>query len=211
MLRRHSLTLLLSLFALFPRAAGAQPTGEAPRISIGGGAGLAFLYHGDFDFTPWAWDADLRIRMSRRVMLEVAAGEWRHEETNVYQDLPYGTGPGRIGQLEQTIRRQMQMAQANLLFRGGTTRVAAVVGGGVGILNHKRQTRSLSTGCSSGAVCGDFGSEFSRGIGTGQAVGGIEARIAGGLFGHGTARFIVPFEDPGGMELRLTAGVRWGF
>jgi hypothetical protein len=202
--------VLLVAFALLPATAGAQST-ESPRVSIGAGAGVAFPYHGDYNFTPWAWDADLRIRMSRRVMLEVAAGEWRHDETNVYEDLPYGVGPGRIGRLEQTSSRQMQMAQANVLFRGGGARVAALAGGGVGVLNNKRQTRSLSTGCSPGPVCGDFRSEFSRAMGTAQGVGGIEVRISGGLYAHGNARFIVPLEDAGSMELRLTAGLRWGF
>lgn len=211
MLRRHSLMLLLAMLALFPRAAAAQYTDEAPRVSAGAGLGIAVPYHGDFDFTPWAWDADVRIRMSRRVMLEVAVGEWRHEQTDVYAEIPYGVGQGRIGQLETSTSRQMQMAQVNVLARLGSARIAAVLGGGAGILNHERQTRSLSTGCTGGAVCGDFRSEFSRGMGTGQGVGGIEARIAGGLYAQANGRFIVPFDDPGGMELRLTVGGRWGF
>ena len=66
--------VLLGTFALLPAAAAAQVTDSVPRIAIGFGAALAVPLHGDFDFTPSAWDADLRVALSRCVLFEAAVG-----------------------------------------------------------------------------------------------------------------------------------------
>ena len=59
-----------------PCASGRRGSASGPpRVAIGAGAGMAVPFHGDFDFTPWAWDADIRSAMSRRVLLEVTVGD----------------------------------------------------------------------------------------------------------------------------------------
>lgn len=56
----HARWVVLGPLVLLPGAAAAQATDSPPRVAIGAGAGVAFPLHGDFDFTPWAWDADVR-------------------------------------------------------------------------------------------------------------------------------------------------------
>lgn len=108
--------MILGAFVLLPGAVAAQGTDSVPRVAIGAGAGLALPFHGDFDFTPWAWDADLRVALARHALLEAAVGEWRHSETSVAQNIQVTIPPGTIGRLERTTTRVQRILQANLLF-----------------------------------------------------------------------------------------------
>jgi hypothetical protein len=211
MMKRSTLATgaMLSLLILTPCAASAQP--DQPRVSVGAGAGLAIPFHGDFDFTPWAWDADLRVAVSPHLLIEAAVGEWRHSESRVSEAIRVATPPGTIGRLEQTTGRVQRIYQANALFTAGAGRIRATAGGGVGLLQHDRQTRTTTSGCSPGVTCGSFESAFSSATGSVQAVGGVEVRIAGGIALYGQTRFVVPMTDPGGSDLRVTAGARVGF
>jgi hypothetical protein len=200
--------VVLVVFALVPAAAAAQST-DAPRVSIGAGAGVVFPYHGDFDFTPWAWDADFRVAMARRMVLEIATGEWRHSATSITENIVLTPPPGVVGRLERTTRQAGRMLQVNVLFSGATGRVRVNAGGGIGLLQHQRRTQAITSNCSAGVPCGSSAWDFSRTAGTAQAVGGLEVGLGGGFAAQGHARFIVAMTDPGGSELRVTAGVRW--
>ena len=201
---------LFGALVLVPRIAAAQED-STPRVSVGAGAGVAFPFHGDFDFTPWAWDADVRIAMSPHVLFEVAVGEWRHTDSLVRQNIPVTPGGGTIGRLEQSTTRAQRSLEANVLFTGARGRVRTNVGGGIGLLQHHRDTSHVTADCSPGTSCGSFESAFSNVSGSAQAVGGAEVRLAGGLALYGQVRFVVPFADPGGSDLRATTGLRWSF
>jgi hypothetical protein len=203
--------MLLGAFALLPAAATAQVRDSAPRVSIGGGVGFALPFHGDFDFTPWAWDADVRVAMSRRVMLEAAVGEWRHVEKTGAENIQVPMPIGVIGHLEQATTRTQRTLQANVLATRTAGRLRVFAGGGVGLLRHVRRTRTVAERCSGEAACGTFESTVSSAAGTAQAVGGAEIRVAGGLNLYGQMRFVVPMTDLGGSELRVTSGLRWSF
>jgi hypothetical protein len=207
---RTRLAVLLVLTFLPAAAARAQPV-NPPRVSIGAGLGLALPFHGDLDFTPWAWDADVRIRLARRGLLEVAVGEWRHSESRVVENIQVTPPPGAIGRLEQTTSRAQRMLQASLLFEGATGRLRVAGGGGVGLLQLNRRTRTITTGCSPEVSCGASTSAFTNAAPTTQVLGGVEVTLGGGVAVHGQARFIVNLRDVGGSETRLTAGVRWRF
>lgn len=133
--------VLLGALVLLPAAASAQAINQPPRVSIGAGAGLALPLYGDFNFNPWAWETDVRVALSRRGLLEVAAGEWRQSEARVVHDIRLTPPPGTIGRFEQTTTRSQRMLQANLLFRGTMDRLRVTAGGGVGLLQHHRRTR----------------------------------------------------------------------
>jgi hypothetical protein len=209
---RMRVTWLLSgAILLSPALAAAQSSDPGPRLSVGAGAGVAFPLHGDFDFTPWAWDADVRIAMARHVLLEVAVGEWRHSESRVTENIPVTMPTGMIGRLEQKTTRVQRSSQINVLFRGSAGRVRITGGGGIGLLQHDRRTRQDVSGCSQGVTCQSFESSFSNTSFAAQAVGGAEVALAGGFAVYGQARFVVPTSDPGGGDIRVTAGVRWGF
>lgn len=103
------------------------------------------------------------------------------------------------------------MLQVNVLVRDTAGRRRLAAGGGVGLLQFDRRTRQVTEGCSPEVSCGSFESKFSNSSGSAQAVGGLEVALAGGLAVHGQVRFVVPMTDPAGSDLRVTAGLRWGF
>lgn len=203
--------VVLGSLALLPGVAAAQGTSGPPRLSVGAGAGLALPFHGDVDFTPWAWDADVRLAMARHVLFEVAVGEWRHADTSVSTNLPGTTSKEVIGRLERQTSWVQRTLQANLLFTAAPGRVRVTAGGGVGLLQHRRRTRTLAQDCTPVTLCGSFESGVSNSSGTAQGVGGAEVRLRAGLALYGQARLVVPITDPGGSDLRITTGLRWGF
>jgi len=203
--------LLIGLLVALPAGARAQGASSTPRASIGAGAGMALPFHADFDFTPWAWDADARVALSRRVLVEVVVGEWRHKETTSGDNIPAPAFPDVIGHLEQTTTHVMRTMQVNLLAAGTAGRVRVAAGGGVGLLRHLRPVVTVAENCSGAATCGTFHSDVSAATATAQAVGGVEVWLTRVVGLYGQARFVVPLTDPGGSDLRLTTGVRLGF
>ena len=203
--------ILFGATLILSDAAAAQSQDPLPRVSVGAGAGVAFPLHGDFDFTPWAWDADVRLAISRHVLVEVAVGEWRHSESTVLENIPVTPPPGMIGRLEGSTTRVQRSSQLNVLFRGAAGRVRITGGGGAGLLQHRRRTRQDVSGCSPGVSCQSFESTFSNTSFAAQLVGGAEVVLGGGLAVYGQTRVVVPASDPGGSDVRVTAGVRWGF
>jgi hypothetical protein len=180
-------------------------------VAIAAGAGIAFPLHGDLVFTPWAWEADLRVALARRGLLELAAGEWRHSTSRVVEHIHVTPPPGTIGRFEQTTGRTQRMLQANLLFRDTTGRLHVTAGGGVGLLQHRRRTRTVTSGCAAEVSCGTTDASFTNASGTAQAMGGLEVALMSGLAAYGQARLLVNMRDVGGSETRITAGLRWSF
>lgn len=203
--------LLLAAFVLTPGLSWAQPSAPTPRVSIGGGLGFAVPFHSDFDFTPWAWEADVRVALSSRVLVEAVVGEWRLSETDRARDIVVSMPPGRIGRLDQTTTRVQRMVGANVLFTSGPGRVRLVAGGGMGLVQYDRRTRQTTGDCSPGVSCGSFETSFSNASATAQGVGGAQVRLSARFAVYGQARLVVPMKDPGGSDLRVTTGLRWGF
>ena len=84
-------------------------------------------------------------------------------------------------------------------------------GGGAGFVQFNRQTRQLTSDCTPQVPCGPFESSFSNLTFGAQIAGGVEVRVAGGLAIYGQVRLVVPVSDPGGSDVRVTTGLRWGF
>ncbi len=116
-----------------------------------------------------------------------------------------------IGRFEQTTTRVQRSIQANILVTGARGRIRVSAGGGGGLLVHERRTRQVSEDCSPTVPCGPFESTFSNASGAAQGVGGVEVELARRLALFGRVRFVVPFSDPGGADLRVTTGLRWAF
>ena len=211
--RSRTMRSLVAALVLLPPIASAQTADSTPLVSVGAGAGVAFPFHGDFDFTPWVWDADMRVAIARHVLFEVAAGEWRHTERVASQNIPI-IGGGVIGRVDHTTTHVQRSLQANLLFTAPLGRVRFNAGGGVGLLQHHRQTTAVTTACPPAAACGPFESSISNPAGSVQGVGGAEIRLAGSLALYGLVRFVVPlvpYADPGASDLRAVTGLRWRF
>lgn len=199
---------------LMPWAAAAQDNGLPPRVSVGGSAGIALPFHGDFDFTPWAWDADVRFALSPHALFEVAVGDWRHSERTTRENLPVQgpSGPiGSIARYEETTTRVQRSVQANLLFTGAAGRVRVNGGGGGGLMTHERSTRSVTEGCSPQVSCGESHFAFSSISAAFQAVGGTDLQLSRQVALYGQVRLLVPMRDAGSSDVRLTTGVRVGF
>ena len=96
--------LLLGALVLVPRMSAAQSS-STPAVSVAAGAGVAFPFHGDFDFTPWAWDADVRVAMAPHALFEVALGEWRQTDTFARHNIPVVPGGSVIGRVEEKTTR----------------------------------------------------------------------------------------------------------
>jgi hypothetical protein len=191
--------------AIVPAVAAAQ--GAPPRVAIGAGAGAAFPFHGDFDFTPWAWEGMARVALSPHVLMEGMVGEWRHAETFLAMDVP--SPPGTIGRVTQTTRRTQRSWQVNVLATRPIGRLRVSGGGGVGILQHERRTQTTASDCSPGVTCGASESTASSAAGALQVAGDVEARLAHDIAIFGQARLVVPMSDRAGSDMRITAGLRW--
>ena len=84
---QRSLFRILLVFTIgsapvFLAAAQAQGT-EPERLSLGVAAGVANLWHGDFDFTPVSWQADVRFRTGRFFASDVFFEQWRRRDEEV--------------------------------------------------------------------------------------------------------------------------------
>jgi hypothetical protein len=203
--------MLFGISVLLPRLASARQADVTPQVSVGVGAGFANPFHGDLNFTAWAWEADVRLAMSRHLLLEVAVGDWRHDESFVRENIPVIPGEGVIGRFEQTTTRVQRSVQTAMLFTAARGRIRISAGGGAGFVEFSRRTRQLTSECTPPIQCGPFESSFSNFAIGAQIAGGAEARIVGGLAVYGQVRLVVPVSDPGGSDLRVTAGLRWGF
>ena len=175
---------------------------------MGAGAGVAIPFHGDFDFTPFTWDTGVRVGLSEHVLVEVAGGESRHTRRRVETNLV--ANGATIGRFEQITTHAQRFAQVNVLATGATGRLRVSGGGGVGLLQFARRTETTTTDCSPGIMCGVSGSSTSRISGSVQAVGGVDVSLTTRVALYGQGRFLVPLTDPGGSDLRVTAGVRVG-
>jgi len=200
----------LVLTAAMPAVSTAQSAVPATRMSVGAGVGVAVPFHGDFNFTPVTWDADVRLPMSERLLVELAVGDWRRSDAEVRTNLPTTSPPGVIGRLEQATSNVQRTWQVNALLAASLGRVRMTGGGGVGLLQYERRTETTTEDCSAGVSCGTFVSTFSNVSVAVQAVGGAEVHVSRAVAIYGQARFVVPTSDPGGSDLRFTVGARWG-
>jgi hypothetical protein len=192
--------------AALPVTAAAQT--RTPRLSAGAAAGAAFPWDGDLDFTAGAWQIDGRAGLSSRVLLDVAFDGWRHARTTTYMDVPGGLAGG-IARIEQTTRDRQDLWQVDMLATASAGRLRLAAGGGVGFLRYTRRTETNTSGCTAGVPCGMFESTSSDVAGTVQAVGDLDARLAGRLDAFGQTRIVIPLTDPGSGDVRVLAGVRW--
>lgn len=204
---RACLCIVLVLCGLSARAAA---QGAPPRVAVGAGIGLARPLHADFDFIAPAWDGDVRVALSDRLLFEAAVGDWRRVETDVLEDVPTTNPPGIIGRAESRTTRVQRSYQGNLLLTGADGRLRMSAGGGVGLVQHTRRSETRTDECSAGVTCGRFESTFSSATGSIQAAGGVEWRLSRRVAVSGQARFVVPMTDPGSGDLRFTAGLRVG-
>ncbi|HEX5216624.1 MAG TPA: hypothetical protein VFV98_14280 [Vicinamibacterales bacterium] len=207
--RNHATLVLIGLLLALPTAAAAQSSPAPPRVSFGAGIGVAVPAYEDMNATPPAWEADVRLALTKHLLFEGVIGEWRHSETHVSHNLP--ASGGVIGRLEETTTRRERTMQANLLATGTQGRVRFSGGGGIGFLQYHRQFRQELTECSPQVSCGAHESPFSSSSTTVQGVGGIDVRLVGGLAAYGQVRLTIPVPDPSGGGVRFMTGVRWGF
>jgi hypothetical protein len=186
---------------------------EPPRVTLGGGGGIATPFHADFDFTAGEWQASVRVAMSEHLMLEGFVSAWRHSSSTerVNQLVSGPGGPiGRVGRIETVSQRTVRIVGANLLGRGTIGRVSVYGGGGIGIWNMDRRYTQTSSGCEPAAqhLCNTFESPFSSGTLSAQALVGLDVAITSRVAAFGQFQITAPAPDIAAGHGSVTGGIR---
>jgi hypothetical protein len=182
-LRRLSISMFVMSLAI---PVYAQTAGE-PHLAVGGGAGIATPFHGDFDFTPLAWSVSVRGHAERHLIIEGFMWGWRHTSSQTFD----------AGRIEQQTTRTVRVVGVNILGRS-TGRLSFYGGGGPGYWLHARRFTQTP----------GSGNTFNSSTFTVQGVGGFDAAITSRLIAFGEYQVVVPIEDPGIGHGAVTAGVR---
>jgi len=207
---RIGLPALAVLFILAACPAAAQgPDGR--HVSVGAAAGLATPWHGDFDFTATAWQADVRFDTARHFGFGVFFEEWRHTGEAFFTNQTISGPNGSLGRVERITARTDHRTRAlgwNLVARGTASRVTVSGGGGVSYLLYSRDFRQTMSGCEPASLCRASGQEFNNGSFAAQLQGGVDVGIAPHVAAMGQFRAIFPIEDPGGGHHTIMGGIR---
>lgn len=193
----------------------ARATAQEPdqKVSAGVAAGLAIPFHGDFNFTATAWQADVRISTARHFALGFFIEEWRHTDEDVLigQSITGPSGPlGRADRIETQTEHRTRAVGANLLARGTTGRVTFTGGGGISYLLYRREFSQRMSGCEPASLCTDFSQEFDNSSLAGQVQAGVDVAVAAHVALMGQFRLVVPINDPAGGHNSFVAGIRFG-
>ena len=209
---------VLSASVAFVLASAAAPAAaqdpDRRHVSVGAAAGIAAPYHGDFEFTATAWQADLRVDTKRHFGFGVFFEEWRHSDERVLTDQAI-TGPdgplGRVDRIVITTDHRTRVLGWNLLARGTAARVTFSGGGGVSYLLYSRDFQQTLSGCDPALLCRDTSNEFDNSSFAAQVHAGIDVEVAPHVAVMGQFRALFPMQDPGGGHNTIVGGVRVGF
>jgi hypothetical protein len=201
-----------ALVAVATADAGAQTVAE-PRLTFGGGAGIANPFHGDFDFTPATWQASVRAHQGHHLVVEAFLSRWWHRSSSESFDvLVHGpSGPlGRVERIAQETTRTVHVVGANVLGRASSGRLSLYGGGGPGYWLHERRFTQTATGCQPSVpqLCGTDENVFNSSALTVQGVAGVGVAIASRVSAFGEYQAVFPIEDPGIGHGAITAGIR---
>ena len=181
------------------------------RVSLGAAAGLATPFHGDFDFTASAWQADIRLNASRYIGFTVFLEEWRHRDEDVLTDQTISGPSGPLGRAGRVTTRTDHRTRAlgwSLLGRGNAGRVTFTGGGGISYLVYSRDFTQTSTGCEPASLCSQFSRQLDNSSFAAQLQAGVDVAVAPHVALMGQFRLLVPVEDPGGGHNTFVGGVR---
>ena len=209
----HRVVLFVLAINLVVNTALAAAQEPDQKVSAGVAAGLAIPFHGDFNFTATAWQADVRITTASHVALGLFVEEWRHTDEDVLigQTITGPSGPvGRADRIETQTEHRTRAIGANLVARGTTGRVTFTGGGGISYLFYEREFSQRMSGCEPASLCTDFSQEFDNSSLAGQVQAGIDVALAPHVALMGQFRLVVPTNDPAGGHNSFVAGVRFG-
>jgi hypothetical protein len=206
---RFAAALALALVPI-PALVCAQ-TPAPPSLAVGGGGGIAFPLHGDFDFQPAAWHVTVRARTATYLWIEGEYGQWRHAENDVRLNQPI-TGPGgplgRIDRLTIETRHLNQTLALNVLAGGSSGRVHIWGGGGPAFLDYSRRFRQTPEGCQGNVPCGSFENTHSSGQFAVQLTAGVDVALTRWIGVYGQYKFVSPIDDPGSGHQAILGGAR---
>ena len=181
------------------------------RVSLGAAAGIATPFHGDFDFTATAWQADVRVATARHFGFSVFFEDWRHRnEQQIANQVISGPG-GVLGRADLvTIRTEHQTRALgwSLLVRGSAGRLTVNGGGGVSYLRYSRDFSQTLTGCEPASICRDATSSFENNRFAGQVQASIDVALASHVALMAQYRLFVPVQDPGSGHATAVGGLR---
>ena len=184
---------------------------DARHVSIGGAAGVAMPFHGDFDFNAVSWQADVRVDTMRYFGFSVFFEEWRHDDEEVLTDRTIQGPNGVLGRVDRvTIRTEHRTRVGGFSFLGHGTagRVTFNGGGGISLLTYSRDFSQTMTGCVPATLCGDSSHEFGSNSFAAQFQGGVDVAIVRHVAAMAQFRAVVPIEDAGGGHSTVMGGVR---
>ena len=204
------LVVVVAAFAAATTAAGQD---REPRFTIGGGAGVTYPFHGDFDFHAAGWEVVARGTPAAHLTVEAFASTWRHTTETKRIGLPL-QGPsgviGTVGELSQQTRDQIQAFGVSLLPTFSAGRATFVVGGGANVMffQHRFEQELRDCVATTAITCGRFSNAHTSSDLGAHAVAGIDVRVMARLTAFGQYRILVPVRDPGSGHAAVLAGVR---
>jgi opacity protein-like surface antigen len=198
-------------------AAQSRPPAQSG-VSVYGGAGELTLGRSDLEVRhALGGEGGVRFPLSDRVRIDVSIGQFRNHVAATYFDVPISSPTallGRAERLDQRTDRTTSTADVVVMRTGGTGRLRAAAGGGVGLIVLGRTFRQTLSGCSAGTTqfCGgETGTDSTRSSGTGVGLGTVDVRLTPRLAVYGSGRVVLVLRDVASSGVRVTAGVRMSF
>jgi hypothetical protein len=208
---RIEVVIHLLIFVVQPAAAQSEP----PAFSVAAGAGVAFPFHGDFDFNAFDWHASIRTRVAKHVVVEGMFDEWRHTTRRATDDVTFRTLAGSVlghaDQVRTDDARRTGVLGLNFLLTGGAGRLRIAGGGGPSLLTFRNTYSTSYTGCTTTTTsgCRDFTNTNSEATFAAQAILDVDVAITPNISAFGRALIVGPPQDPGAGHLGLVAGARF--
>jgi hypothetical protein len=206
-----SAALLLVVLAMPAAAQTADP-----RVAVSVGAGAAYPFHGDLDFTAAAWQVAVRGRPAKHFLVEAFFDRWRNTSEDVFENIAVQGPSGVLGRIARVTTRQQRTTDTVGINGLATTtlgRARIAAGGGIGQMVFRRRYTTEYSGCDPAVITASFACEETQTRGSSgslsvQAVGALDVSLLPRVAAFGQVQLLYPVRDFGSGHVGVIAGIR---